>query len=312
MAATVRLRGDLESADLALLELTGGRINGPQFRYGTIDRTARELVDNCWAVGFPAYKERVVEGRDAPPRRMSLTADVRGQIPTWENIGQDMLTMLVHRTPVWQRGGQSAWSGMSGSVVFAEDNIVVGVLSEHHRPEGPSSLAVVPITAVDRLTDAGEWWRLLGADPSSLVSLPLPARRDDGLYVWTAADSQAGLEITANPGDVERLEPGQPVDVTALRRRQLPNLRLEFGRLGSAFDGWLASSPSRKRGMEKLRMLWLVGDPGPERSKALLACLSRAGNQGRAVYDASRDLDLATQAQSRSMLQQQASRCPRW
>ena len=48
-------------------------------------------------------------------------------------------------------------------------------------------------------------------------------------------------------------------------------------------------------------MLWLVGDPAPERSKALLACLSRAGKQGRAVYDASRDLELAAASLSQSI-----------
>ena len=301
-SATVRLRGDEESADVALLEITGGSIDAPRFRYGTVDKTVPGFVDSCWAVGFPAYKERVFKQRDAPPRHENRTAHVSGQIPTWENIGHDMLTMKVDNMPAPERGrqvDQSEWSGMSGSVVFADEDIVVGVVSEHHRPEGSSSLAVVPITAIDQLPDAGAWWQLLGADPSGLVRLPLPAQRNDGLYVWTAADSQAGQEITAEPG--EPLEAGQPVDVTTLRWGQLPNLQLEFRHLAPAFDRWLALGPSRKRGMERLRVLWLVGDPVPDRSKALLACLSRAGQQGRAVYDASRNLNLAAEILSRSI-----------
>jgi len=126
--------------------------------------------------------------------------------------------------------------------------------------------------------------------------------REDGLYVWTAANSQAGLEVREDLGDVEPIEPGQPVDVTALMLGQLPNLQREFRRLGQEFDKWLASGPSRKRGRERLRVLWLVGEAGPQRSKALLASLSRARQQDRAVYDASRDLSLAANTVSRSIL----------
>jgi tetratricopeptide (TPR) repeat protein len=122
------------------------------------------------------------------------------------------------------------------------------------------------------------------------------------LYVWTAADSQAGLEVVNDPGERDPIEPGEWVDVAALRQGRLPNLQLEFRQLRSAFDQWLIRSPPRKRGMERLRVLWLAGDPGPERSKALLACLSRAGQQGRAVYDASRDLSLAAETLGRSIL----------
>ena len=159
----------------------------------------------------------------------------------------------------------------------------------------------MPITAIRRLPDAQAWWQKLGADPSGLVRLPFPSQRDDGLYVWTAAASQAGREVIADTGDVELLEAEQPVDVTALLRGQLPNLQLEFLHLARKFDRWLTRSPSRKMGLERLRVLWLVGDPGPDRSKALLACLSLAGPQGRAVYDANRDLSLAAETLDRSI-----------
>src|SRR6266568_3862666 len=61
--------------------------------------------------------------------------------------------------------------------------------------------------------------------------------REDGLYVWTAANSQAGLEVREDLGDVEPIEPGQPVDVTALMLGQLPTCS------GSS-DVWDRSSTS--------------------------------------------------------------------
>ena len=140
------------------------------------------------------------------------------------------------------------------------------------------------------------------ATTSAAPGEPYALVRQDGLYVWTAANSQAGLEPSADLGDVEPIEPGQLVDVTALMLGQLPNLQREFRRLGTEFDTWLASGPSRKRGRERLRVLWLVGEAGPQRSKALLACLARARQQDRAVYDASRNLSLAASTVSRSIL----------
>ena len=122
------------------------------------------------------------------------------------------------------------------------------------------------------------------------------------LYVWTAADCQAALEVVDDPGERDPIESGERVDVATLRQGRLPNLQLEFRHLGSVLDPWLTRSPQRKRGMERLRVLWLVGGPGPERSKALLFCLGRAGTLGRTIYDASRDLALAAAAVSESIL----------
>ena len=300
--ATVLLRGPVESADLALVEFTGAGVEFLPCRYGQVDERAPGVVDRCWAVGFPYYKERARAGHGAPPRRERLTTQVRGLIPAGENLGRSLLTLQVDRMPAARGGsGQSEWSGMSGAVVFADD-IVVGVVSEHHRPEGPGSLTVVPVTAVVGLSDESQWWGALRTDPSEFVRLPIPAERDDGLYVWTSADSAAGLEVTTDPDDAEPLESGQPVDVTTLIMGQLPNLQMEFGVLGQQFDKWLAPDPLSKRGQVRLRVLWLVGEPCPERSKALLACLSRAARQDRSVYDAGRDLKLAADTLSHSIL----------
>jgi tetratricopeptide (TPR) repeat protein len=120
----------------------------------------------------------------------------------------------------------------------------------------------------------------LSVDRSHPVRLPLPGRRlqDYGLYMWTAADFQA------------------------VRQGRLPDLRREFTSLAPVFDTWLTSGPSFEGDVERLRVLWLVGDPGPERSRGLLACLARAARQGRAIYDAGTHLSLAANALSQSIV----------
>ena len=189
------------------------------------------------------------------------------------------------RTP----GSQSQWSGMSGAVVFA-DQIVVGVVTEHHRPEGDSSLTVVPVTAIDRLDDAADWWELLGTRPDDFVRLPVreAPRRRDRVYVWTAHDSEAGMRVSDDIRQASPFERDERVSVATIRQGRLPHLQRDFRRLAEAFETWLIPD-SIKRG-EPLRVFWVAGEPGPDRSMGLLACLSRAASQGRDVHDAGEDL----------------------
>jgi hypothetical protein len=64
---------------------------------------------------------------------------------------------------------------MSGAVVFAADpdggDRAIGVVSTHHRPEGPSTLVVVPVTAIDRLPMGVRWWRQLGVPGLDALSV---------------------------------------------------------------------------------------------------------------------------------------------
>ena len=48
--------------------------------------------------------------------------------------------------------GKTPWAGMSGAAVFALGRLV-GVVAEHHLPEGDGSLTVVPIDWADRVQD---------------------------------------------------------------------------------------------------------------------------------------------------------------
>ena len=308
-SAVVRLSGGEDVADIALLELTEGAGDLGGFgnrQFGEVDRNTAEFVERCWAIGFPRFKERAtVPGKQAQGKPFRLSTQVSGRIPTGENLGVQLLTLQVGQTPRRLTGDaqdQSAWAGMSGAVVFA-DQVVVGVVSEHHLPEGDSSLTVVPVTAIDGLPDAEEWWRLLAVQRDSFMRLPVGEvpRRHGPLYVWTAADSGMGLRVSDEVTRNGSLERNEKVNIVTLRLGRLPNLQREFKRLGSAFETWLIPD-GIKRG-EPLRVFWVVGERGPERSKGLLACLSRGVLQGRSVWDAGEDLAAAANALSQETLE---------
>lgn len=305
--AAVRLSGE-DRADIALLELEAGTGDPGAFRaspFGQVDRGTADFVEGCWAIGFPAFKERdSAPGRPTQGKPVRLSTQVGGRIPTGENLGVPLLTLRVGETPrplTPDAEHQSAWQGMSGAVVFA-DQVVVGVVSEHHLPEGDSSLTVVPVTAIAELPDAEVWWRLLGVWPADFVRLPDrdAARRHDGLYTWTPEDSAMGLALTDDARPVGSFERDEKVTVATLRRGLLPNLQREFKRLAPAFETWLIPDPI-KRG-EPLRVFWVEGDAGRYRSMGRLACLSRATKQGRAVYDAGEDLTAVASALRREIL----------
>jgi toxoflavin biosynthesis protein ToxD len=169
--AVVHLQGDKDIIDLAVLEVSDVTVDVPQLHYGAVDRSKPTLVERCWAIGFPQLK--VLKHKRGKPKPPPSSDHVYGEIPTGDYLGQQLLTLKVRDSPRPQRRG-SEWEGMSGAVVFSGDYIVVGVITEHHLPEGESALTVVPITAIDLLpeAEATKWWKLLGVDPQALVRLP--------------------------------------------------------------------------------------------------------------------------------------------
>ena len=116
-----------------------------------------------------------------------------------------------------------------------------------------------------------------------------------GLRIWTSKQFHAGLRLTDPAVPPPPFRQHEFINVTTLEAGRLPNLALEFDGVGRAFDGWVRGE-RRKRGADGFRVLWLVNEEGPHRSKALLAALSRAQNAGRVVYDAGRDLELGAEA----------------
>src|SRR5215467_6160535 len=51
--AVVRLQGDEDKVDLAVLEVPDVVVDVPPLRYGEVDRRVAKVVKECWAVGYP-------------------------------------------------------------------------------------------------------------------------------------------------------------------------------------------------------------------------------------------------------------------
>jgi hypothetical protein len=205
--ATVALAGSTDGIDLAVLDVPRGLAALPPLEFARVARdlpTAQALRD-CWAVGFPKFQ--TVVGADGVEVR--ATAQVDGRLPLADDLGSGMLTLHVENSPrrlppQEEELGNSSWSGMSGAAVFAGDRIV-GVVTEHSPRRGDQTVTLTPITFVDRLPDAGSWWRRLGTDPDRIATLP--DRPDVTRYLevleatldqdpWTRAASSAGRTLS--------------------------------------------------------------------------------------------------------------------
>jgi Trypsin-like peptidase domain len=182
-SATIKLQGSQQDVDLAVLSITDD-FDGPELmvRYAFVDRSSSALVDNCWAVGFPRYMEQQTEGK---PLRESV--HIHGTIAPGSKLVSGMLQLEVTASPRLIPPGslaESDWQGISGAVVFARHptagDVAVGVIVEHHRPEGQSSLTVVPITALSKLAPQvrATWWGLFNVpEPGVLLRLPAEVGR---------------------------------------------------------------------------------------------------------------------------------------
>ena len=174
--ARVRLLGDVNLADLALVELIGDPGELPLVSYARIDRNTptTAVVQGCTVVGYPEFKKI---GKKAAAVRDTVQID--GHIPTSEDLASGLLSLRVQLPaprPLPRQDealGMTPWSGISGAAAVV-DGRVVGVVSEHHPRAGASALTLVPITFIDRLPDAALWWATLGADPAQLRLLPPP------------------------------------------------------------------------------------------------------------------------------------------
>src|SRR4029453_9216519 len=105
----------------------------PNIAVALVDRdvTTGEVIEGCWAVGYPSFQEVARDGAVS----VRETAQVRGWIPPLSGLVGDLLSLQVTATPqplpAAQTGlGQSEWSGMSGAAVFAGE-AVGGVGPEH-------------------------------------------------------------------------------------------------------------------------------------------------------------------------------------
>ena len=150
--------------DLGLLEIVpkvDGReapvaeVSAPQC--ARVDRTTAGRVADCVAIGYPEHM--------ATPAEPFRTAQLDGWIPAATGLidtprgrRAGYLTLKAEGVPpkplptAEQALGRSVWAGMSGAAVFATGQLI-GVVAEHHLPEGDGSLTVVPIEWVELLPE---------------------------------------------------------------------------------------------------------------------------------------------------------------
>ncbi|MBV1856537.1 WD40 repeat domain-containing protein [Catellatospora tritici] len=215
LAATVRLRGDESTADLAIVELAAPVGQLPPLGYGTVRRDGADQVPGCRGIGYPDFQ--TVRRDGGPPVRD--TAQLDGVIPTAEQRIADLLTLRVTSAPrplppQQEALGASPWSGVSGTVVvtsYEGTDVVVGVVTEHRPRAGDGALTLTPLHHIDRLADAASWWTLLGTEPDLLV--PLPRAADRPAYLATVAEVAARtpvlLERAAELAELTRFATGQ-------------------------------------------------------------------------------------------------------
>ncbi|XVQ15891.1 ATP-binding protein [Spirillospora sp. CA-255316] len=172
--------------DIALLQVAGvpPPADLPPVRFARIDRTKTDLITRCWAIGYPRWKEHPREPGTAPLRD---SVQIEGVIPPASNLRRGLLELRTTSTPrpLSARSlNESEWQGMSGAVVFsdhpAHGPLAVGVVIEHHLPEGSSALTVAPLTRLAALVEAQDparRWQLGLDDWVVLPSEDPPAHR---------------------------------------------------------------------------------------------------------------------------------------
>lgn len=115
----------------------GGTAGGavPAAAYGRIGE--RDVVLRCTALGFPRFTFR--PHTDGSRFRDAEHADAT--CAALSNRGEGTLDLKVTSPPPDDPDpGKDAWEGMSGAAVFCEGHLV-GVVSRHHRGDGPGRIA---------------------------------------------------------------------------------------------------------------------------------------------------------------------------
>ncbi|WP_200939315.1 serine protease, partial [Arthrobacter sp. Leaf337] len=181
--ATVLVRSTDPEIDLAVLEISipdAERL--PPLGYARVDRDTVATIEGCVALGFPAFK------KDQDGYRRSV--QVNGFIPTAEGFTAHpgtgttagYLSLKAAGPAIRDRpplpGGDvegTPWAGMSGAAAFDRNDRILGVVRHHNPAEGPGTLAMTPIEAINSLPalDRETFWAALGvAKPDRLPRLP--------------------------------------------------------------------------------------------------------------------------------------------
>ena len=164
-------------SDLAVLRI-GTRTGVAPVRYGRVADDRHEVID-AHAAGFPLWKRRDVGGRVF--RELHIA---HGTVAALSNLRTGTLELTVPPAGDDPDPGSSPWAGMSGAAVWVGSRIV-GVVAEHHRPEGTGRLTAVRLDHALRGIGDAERREL-----ASLLALP----EDGALPVAGRVEASAGGE----------------------------------------------------------------------------------------------------------------------
>src|SRR3954451_16170899 len=211
--ATVHVRTGSAGVDLAILQVPQLPEVSP-IGCALVDRgTAHTLLD-CVALGFPEWKQNAAGEPEVAQLDGKITT-TEGQNPPPSGAGTAPLLSvqikndaLVAERPVPDGALDepgTPWGGMSGAALVSREGLVLGVVSSHSSAEGPASLSMTGLAAIDTLLP-GEaevaamlWDALEVDDPAVLPVLPPTAEQ-------ISAVSDAGEQVVA--GQIPMEPPG--------------------------------------------------------------------------------------------------------
>ena len=193
--------------DVAVLEIEpepAERV--PPLSFGRVAQEAD--VVRCTVVGFPRWKAREGRGSAAVggwsgPYRDSHQAE--GTIAGLSNWRQGTLEIQVEPPGADAESGHSAWEGMSGALVWSSGS-AIGLISEHHIPEGNNRLTGVRV----------EGWYTLGSERLRLLRTltGMPQQAD---HLITVRSSAADGYPSASGSTAAYAGAGSPLPLRAIR-----------------------------------------------------------------------------------------------
>ena len=254
------------AADLALLPL-GERADDSLCEpvlFGRLDRDPGPAV-RAKAVGCPRFKLR--PSASQPDVLLRELDEAIGSIAPLSDAKMGMYEFAVDvaPSPDTEPDTHSPWEGMSGAAVWASGRLI-GVVGQHHPPEGPARLTVRPVEQLFGCATGAE----LEAWRTALPQLPSVA---EGLWLATPPTARK----------IERARAMQAAE--ALAPRVIIGRGTELAELAeftSSSERWRWVQGDAFAGKTAL-MAWFVLHP-PERIDVASCFLRRASGENTADY----------------------------
>ncbi|MFD7107080.1 trypsin-like peptidase domain-containing protein [Streptomyces celluloflavus] len=138
--------------DVAVLAIPERNMDAELTPFGQVGE--QDAVLQCSALGFPVFKLREYADERGGGSRYRDSAHIHASCTVLANRREGTLDLAVPPPEPGQDKARSPWEGMSGAVVFSSGHIV-GVITKHHRSDGPGRLAASRVDRwVEQLTNS--------------------------------------------------------------------------------------------------------------------------------------------------------------